>query len=572
MKKIFLCALLFAGTMSSCVKNDVLDQAPAENDDLNIVGLDVAITATRGVETTADVIRNSADTYANSSNYTALILSFYATHFDSAYSATDTAAATANAETGTISFTYSSEDSAWSQSGNANTESASINELTWGHMSIGDTDADGNTPTAYFFSLHNGSETVTLGTPATSDEMATLTSTATADFTQNSWYKSSTSGGYDTNTIAASDQVDLVYYAGEVSAFPSGGNIRGIFHHALSRIEMYSSQGEYTPYVKSVSLVNVLKSGRPTITYTTATNSPSVTWANGTDKVGYICYNGIDASTGKQTTGEDMADGALLTSISDYASATSNNIMVIPQTLTPNLTTNTSDAIFNIGNNSNSTFGNTAYMSITAPYVAMIYRMLDSDGASVVGYKYACDCPEFSEAYNSSDNTTSTNILKVYNLETDAEYNNLATLNTTDGITVSGGSAITGSSYTEQELYNLMLDADSNTATADLSLLANEVTYNMGITPVSHLYMLVGFPVTTSTTLASGKDYDFKLGIGTTGGVLLHPYYVDAFGRSTRIEIDGIEVGEYVLATAETAIGLTITVNSWDDSVSSVDM
>lgn len=636
MKRIFLSALLIAGAMSSCSKNEIVDKAPTANDNLDIIGVEIAAAATRGTETTADLIRTSG-IYESSTNENPLTLAFYATHWDATYSNSDEdTTAAVNVATGSISFYY--DGSAWYQtaysstegsvSGSALSESGATSddlfpvddELLWGNMSIGEEGANGETPTAYFFALHDGTKSHDLAAPVLDGESYRVTCSADSGnpaFTQEAGF---TGGTITTQTLK--DQVDLVYYAGEISAFPTGGNIRGTFYHALSRLEMYSSQGDYTPYVKSITLVNVLKGGTPTLIYGTDDAEESVEWALGTlvsgdasasylnELTNYQYYNNVDAKTNNTSTAEDfglqtggtgMADGKILAKAisNEYYSTVDNNIMMVPQTLAaPDATSVYANAI--LLPSSSTDFSSYDYTDITSTYVAMIYRMTtvvgsgtNAEDASVVGYKYAIDCPEFLDMYNDykNDNNTSYD-LGVYNLYNDdtaiitnkygtrfdgTSLNSSNTYFTTTATasisSISSTNPYLSDTATEKSLFETIMSIDSNLSALNKQYLSELVTEDMGLTPVSHLYMLVGFPIgVNGATLSDGKHYNFNLQIGTTGGILLHPYYVDAYGRSTKIPINDVEVGDYVLATAESPIGITITVQDWDDSANKVDL
>ncbi len=379
MKRLFLPALLLAGAMSSCSKDEVTSvAAKSDAQTVNTVGFDFATAVTRGAETTADGIRTGSDvTLYFASNATASDVSGSEVY-----------------TSGWINYDYSE---AWSQAkynvGSSDvTVTTDDNELYWSNLGFSDEDGATN-PTVYFYSMNDGANNHVLDTYTTTSATGVL-------FTPLAGFVGST-----TPTNKVSEQVDLVHYAGTISSIPGAGEVRATFDHSLSRFEMYSNQGEYNPYIKSVTFCNLYGSATPTLT----TSNGAVTWnfdAGASQNTNYLYFTRIDGSGATESNGELMYDSYI---IGDYDGAilqTSDNMMIIPQTLASG-----SEAFAAIqGNKGTSDLSDQGAAAVTAtltgiPYIAVIYRMTDAGATSVVGYLNASDCDEYQTLADASSVT-----------------------------------------------------------------------------------------------------------------------------------------------------------------------
>lgn len=77
------------------------------------------------------------------------------------------------------------------------------------------------------------------------------------------------------------------------------------------------------------------------------------------------------------------------------------------------------------------------------------------------------------------------------------------------------------------------------------------------------LYVLAAFPFSSDLELKPNYDYDFNLGFGTTGGLLVCDYYFFGDGTMTNIPIENLEPGDPLLPDSDTLIGLKVTDSDW---------
>ncbi len=438
MRKSLFSATMVAVALSSCSKNEIIE-ALEPSDNINSIGMSLATGMPRGVETTTATVETSN------------VLNL---HYCGTSSKDDSAVS------GNLMMAYEEGNDAWEQTGS--------DILKWSSLKL----------PASFYSMHTGSASL-------NPETSTMVEA---------------SYNYEPNMTIA-EQEDLVYYAGSIASMPAGGYIRGNFYHALSRVEIYSNQGSYNPYVMSVDLMNVKKGGSATLVASNGVCS----WAPSEDKIGYSYLN-------QTILDEDVrhpvrtSNNKLITSSDDaFSPAAENNMIIMPQTLTNGLDEITSldgdgdPVVDQSGITAEIVKSTAAYARIEGSYVKVLYRMLDADNSeSTVGYFRADECKEY---------------------------------------------------VSMKDAYK----ADPENATPVLPETINDE---------SHLYVLVGFPFADGQEFQIGKDYDVKLGLGINGGYLLYNYYFDANGNPTNIKINGIGTGDPVI-DEDSPIGIMVSVKDW---------
>ncbi|MFI3333541.1 MAG: hypothetical protein SNI32_07720 [Rikenellaceae bacterium] len=471
MKRFYLFALLLAGAMSSCSKNEVTEVLPA-SDNINAIGMSVVSNATRGVETTTTTMEAATK-----------ILLDYWHNPDS------------GATSGSITDLAQDGDDAsvWmSQS------------RTWDEIKFPVT----------FYSLHNGGVDADDAYAAFS---VTNSGAAYSEYTVAGTV--SNSGAAFDSYIDISQNQDLIALSTTLTGIPHAGIITGAFQHAQSRIEIYSDQGDYIPYIKSTIFMNLKNKGSLSIS-----NESVCTWGSYDAPMPYLYFNNVDINL--QLGSEDEAKStALLTKdrnrISDVAvdgsytipSDPKNNMIIIPQTVKSNdfMTCLEDYAIDPVVGESKvgggtyeaaDVFTTAAYTNITTPYIQVLYRMRNiNDAGSAVGYLHASDCYAYREMKAAGDEILPS-----------------------------------------------------------------------GLGDDSHLYALVGFPFVSEQIFAPGFDYDIYIGLGVTGGKLLYGYYFASNGQPTNIKIANINPGDDVLATKDSPIGIDVDSDAWSAAASTVNL
>ncbi len=435
MKRIFIAAVLIAGALSSCSKNEVTTIYEV-SDDVNTIGLDVAASVTRANDTSATSLEDNA----------ALTLYFY-----------DSTGTTA--QSGSIGFTYA--DGEWSQ-GSVSGINSDVTGAAWDDIVL----------PANFYSMHMGNDT-------TGDNTATEGAVA---MTVNTTDGATATAAFAQTSADVSEHVDLVYFGNTLSAIPSAGKIRGTFSHALSRGELSIKAATGNKVYVAQCAVNAFGTSA-TATVTAATGAISWGTSSWSGTTSYNSAYSIFASN-TTTAEQELENGEYIQSGTSTSSA-DGQFMMIPQATTA-LTADGSSGKYTL--------------NTTTPehHIEVLYRMEDAGGVSIVGYADAEDCANWS---------------------TTATY-----------------------------------DSDSNGTLNSDSYVANDAA----------LYVKVIFPFTSAVTFSAGTAYSIVLNFEDLGGYVADEFYYTEDEEITDIPItEDIEIGESVLVSDDTVIGIYVEEQAW---------
>ncbi|MFI3269297.1 MAG: hypothetical protein SNG14_06385 [Rikenellaceae bacterium] len=199
---------------------------------------------------------------------------------------------------------------------------------------------------------------------------------------------------YNVTDAIITNHKDLLYLSKTISSMPSAGIIRGVFDHALSKVEFTLTTTDATDSAPDsgyeVSLLTTqfcqpYNDGTATITAADGT----IAWGSQNSRQGYYEYLNLKASNLTTTSAEQTYTNVIAEKIepeatNDPAAATNANwnMMLIPQTIYDGYSI--LDALTETPSSLSSAMDE-------EPYIEVLYRMDDEHGEAIAGAANATD-------------------------------------------------------------------------------------------------------------------------------------------------------------------------------------
>ncbi len=324
---IFPSLLLAAAAMTSCAEDSATDLPISGVTNSNLITLDLAASATKGSDITADILQSSSN----------VVLSYE----------------DADSATGTITFDYDSSSATWIQVDGSNAALDDEDALLWSEISY----------PIQLYSTNDGDDLSLTSYDSTS--AATTYSVTEAD------------------DITA--HKDLLFFSKTISSMPSAGVIRGVFDHALSKVEFTltttssSVNSGYEVALLSAQFCQPYNDGTATIT---AADS-SISWGDHSTNQVYYDYLNLKASTLSETSAEQIYTNVMAEKIEPKSAESEEwNMMLIPQEIAAGY-----DTLDELSSDTNDL---TTVME-GMPYIEVLQRMEDEDGTSIAGASNATE-------------------------------------------------------------------------------------------------------------------------------------------------------------------------------------
>lgn len=455
MKQFILPTLLFAATVSSCSKDDLSDLPMTGSDNPNIISFDMAAATTKGTDLVAETLRSNSNIFLS--------------YIDD------------DENTGVINYDYIDATTGWAQVGSDNTTTlADEDAVLWSEVSY----------PIQFYSMNNG------GADAAAD-VAFDSHDAT----------SAIKSGYSVPSSDIKDHVDLLYMSQTVSEMPGAGKVRGVFDHALSKVEFtLTTKDESSDGYNVMLLETILRYTYYIGTGTITASTGAIAWDNYTGMMHNYDYFDVSSDDLDTTSSERTYSGVIAAKIEDSDETDETwNMKLIPQTFLAGY-----DILDGLDDSSSLYYVEADAWTADLiedkmediTFIDVLYRMTHMDGTSVTGYASATD-------YLNDFIATET-----------------ITQETIDGWIT-----------------------------------------KYGDTP---LYTRVGFAFSSDYTIDPSMYYQFNLDFFSHGGIIIDDHFYDQTGTRTDIPIpDDMQPGEPVIPEASTTqIGLLPTVTAWGDVTS----
>ncbi len=333
MKHLIFPSLLFAAAaVTSCAEDAATDLPISGLTNSNLITLDMASSATKGSDIDVDILQTNSD----------VVLSYIF-----------------NTTPGTIDFGYDTASSTWVQVDGSGNALADDDALLWSEVSY----------PMQVYSMNDGEDQSLSSYDA---DTATLSYSVT-----------------EADDITA--HKDLLYLSKTISSMPSAGIIRGVFDHALSKVEFTltttstSTESGYEVSLLTTQFSQPYNDGTATITATDGT----IAWSDWSTYQDYYDYLNLKATDLTETSAEQTYTNVVAKKIEpastvdlDTGTNADWNMMLIPQSITAGY--DTLDAL-------TTTPSNLAETMAGLPYIEVLYRMDDEHGEAIAGAANAKD-------------------------------------------------------------------------------------------------------------------------------------------------------------------------------------